>query len=161
MTTTTIIRLVQATAVAAALAAPAAAAGAGGSGAPAPDWFERYALAHPYGQDAVADGRSPDTRDAALAASSGSFGQGFVERNDRAHFRGTGSVSSTPLVRDGRSPDTLDAAATAQPVELVRPTGFDWGDAGIGAALGAGALGLLGGGAALALTRRRQRVRAI
>ncbi len=146
MTRTTIIRLAQIAAVACALAAPAAAAGPGGSGAPAPDWFERYALAHPYGQDAVTDGRSPDTRDAAL---------------DRTRARGTGSVSSVPLRPDGRSPDTLDAAATVQPVELVQATGFDWGDAGIGAALGAGALGLLGCGAALVLTRRRQRVQAI
>lgn len=28
---------------------------------PAPDWFERYAAAHPYGQDAVADASAPIT----------------------------------------------------------------------------------------------------
>ncbi len=111
-------------AVIAALAAPAVALGGSSSGKAAPDWFERYAAAHPFGNGVVdsapapdvferyaathatavlADGRSPDTRDVAKAAQL--------------------------QVVDRRSPDTLAAADAAQPVEVVQPSGFDWGDA--------------------------------
>ena len=56
--------------VVAALAAPAVALGGSNAGKQAPDWFERYVAAHPYGQGVVElaptvrDGRSPDTLDA-------------------------------------------------------------------------------------------------
>ncbi len=153
----------------------------------------------------IRDGRSPDTRDAASAASSASPSAGFVERNDAAHFGGGGSTESVQLVRDGRSPDTLDAAtqasATAQtpdwferyanahpyggsvldrtapaasdgrspdtrdaavaagsrpPVVVVASGGFDWTDAGIGAA-GGFALALLVAGAVLLVVHRAAR----
>ncbi len=90
----------------------------------APDWIERYAAAHPYGvgtpyveSSVVADGRSPDTLDAVA----------------------TETVQSSSI-RDGRSPDTLDAATTAHQIGAVSTGGFDWKDAGIRAAAGAGAM---------------------
>jgi hypothetical protein len=43
---------------------------------------------------------------------------------------------------------------TARPVQIVRPGGFDWADAGIGAA-GAMGLALVAAGVALALAARR------
>lgn len=108
------------------------------------DWFERYAAAHPYGQgvpDAtharavLTDGRSPDTRDAAVAAQL--------------------------QVLDGRSPDTLDAAQAVQPIELVSAGRFDWSDAGIGAGMGAALILLLGSSMLLLLrVHRRHNVRA-
>ena len=77
------------------------------------------------------DGRSPDTRDAA----------------DAAQLQ----------VADGRSPDTRDAAQAVQPIELLTPAGFDWRDAGIGAATTAAMFTLLAG-SILLLTRKRNRV---
>lgn len=90
------------------------------------------------------DLRSPDARDAAREA------------------EGT----SAPLARDLRSPDARDAAegrgtTTAPQVEVVKltapstsePSGFDWGDAGIGAG-GVLGLTLLGMGGTFVLIRR-------
>ena len=75
----------------------------------------------------VTDGRSPDTRDAALAAH---------------------AVATTP--GDLRSPDTKDAAQLAHPTgsTVVLRSGsqsFDWTDAGIGAAGGFAIALILGG----------------
>jgi len=69
------------------------------------------------------------------------------------------------LNRDYGSPDAVDAARDLPPVQIPAPivevrdapaSGFDWGDAGIGAA---GMLALFGiaGGSALLLTGRRRR----
>ena len=143
MTLTHLIRFTQTlvlAAVVAALAAPAVALGGSNPSKPATDWFERYAAAHPYGQGTLAaaqpqltDGRSPDTLDAASTA----------------QFQ----------VADGRSPDTLDAAQAIQPIELVQPGSFDWGDAGVGAVAGITLLALIGSLLLIQL-RRRHRVRA-
>jgi hypothetical protein len=72
-----------------------------------------------------------------------------------------------PVARDLRSPDTRDIAAGrgpstvfAPPARVVRVSasdGLDWGDAAIGAGT-AIALTLVGGGAALAASRRRVHV---
>jgi len=159
MTTSYLSRALQALALAVALAilaAPAAALAGSDSGTRAPDWFERYAAAHPFG-DGVADftqapdvferyaashatalltdGRSPDTREAAN-----------VRRVD---------------VVDRRLPDTVDALYPAQPVQRGRSGSFDWGDAGIGAIAAAMILAFVGGSMML-LTRfhRRERVQA-
>jgi len=94
---------------------------------------------------AVADGpqdlRSPDTRDAANAA---------------AGHR-----------QDLRSPDAIDAAEGRTPTRTpivvpvvlrrveVEPDGFDWGDAGIGAASGLTVLAMTGGMVAITTRRRR------
>ncbi|MEA2303002.1 MAG: hypothetical protein QOH43_282 [Solirubrobacteraceae bacterium] len=73
---------------------------------------------------------------------------------------GVPAAGAAPYV-DMRSPDTKDAAQhraihVAPDVKPSSSDGFDWTDAAIGAG---GALGvvLLGGGAAVQLTRRRQR----
>ena len=93
------------------------------AGTTAPDWFERYAIAHPYGAGISVnlDGRSADTLNAAFDARQASL-----------------------IPADGRSPDTREAASAPRPIVLTQPTGFDWGDAGIGAAFAAGVLVLLG-----------------
>jgi hypothetical protein len=66
---------------------------------------------------APADGRSPDTRDAALAAQQHS----------------SNVLLTTPV--DRRSPDTIDAALKTQvPVTVIHARGFQWSDFGIGAA---------------------------
>jgi len=142
-------------AVVAVLCAPAVALGGSTKVAATPDWLERYANAHPYNAtqtpdlieryaaahpfgdapaSTLADGRSPDTLDAAAGA-------------------------AVKMI-DGRSPDTLDAAQTVQPIEIVSAGGFDWLDAGIGAGLGAALLALLGACVIALASHRRQRVRA-
>ena len=132
------------------LASPAVALSGSSSGKTAPDWFERYAAAHPFGDAAAApdvferyaanhatavlnDVRSPDTRDVASGA----------------QLR----------IIDQRSPDTRDAAASEQPAELAQPSSFDWGDASIGASAAAIILSLIAV-SMLLLTRlhRRQQV---
>jgi hypothetical protein len=83
------------------------------------------------------DLRMPDTRDAA---------EGRTTRN-----------ASKPVFQDLSAPDTRDAAAprnTGSPViQVTSSAGFDWGDAGIGAA---GAAGLLAVSLAGAMTLRRR-----
>jgi hypothetical protein len=138
-----------------------------GTGAPSRDWLERYAAAHPYGQgtpyigtSVVSDGRSADTRDAAIAVHRGSANVPDVfERYATAHPYGQGTpYIGTSVIRDGRSPDTLDAVTSAHQIDVVSAGGFDWTDAGIGAALGAGAMIALSFGllAWLFLRRRHQ-----
>jgi hypothetical protein len=126
---------------------------------PVPDAFERFVAAHPYGSDiidadqapdvferyvkshaspstVVVDGRSPDTRDAAQSAR-------FEVMNDR-------------------SPDTGEAGATIQRVGSVTSGGFNWRDAGIGAATGGGLILLMGASTLLLLrTHRRHHVQAM
>ena len=91
------------------------------------------------------DGRSPDTRDAALLVHQGRHPSGRT-------------TSKQAIVRDGRSPDTRDAAVAARstvaPVIVLGATGFDWTDAGIGAAAGIGLAAIAA--AAVALARNRQ-----
>jgi hypothetical protein len=128
----------------------------------APDAFERYVAAHPYGQGVidtsqapdiidryvkshgsqstvVLDGRSPDTLDAAYNTQFQVSDGRSPDTLDAAQ----NAQGSQLQILDGRSPDTIDAAQTTQPVELVSSSGFDWSDAGIGAASGAGALLLM------------------
>ena len=73
---------------------------------------------------------------------------------------GVPAAHTAPYV-DMRSPDTKDAAQhrTAEVIPAVASSssdGFDWTDAAIGAGSTLGVV-LLGGGAAVQLTRRRQR----
>jgi hypothetical protein len=95
-----------------ALAASASAFAGGRVDGRSPDTKDAALAVHARGQLLI-DGRSPDTRDAALPA----------HADDQA------------LV-DGRSPDTRDFAALAhEPVVTVSQTpGFQWGDFGIGVA---------------------------
>jgi hypothetical protein len=107
-------------------------------------------------KSSVSDGRSPDTKDAArLAHSSKISYDGYKSSYSQLHELHT---MRTPALSDGRSPDTKDAAAIARqtpsPVIIVGAKGFDWTDAGIGAAAGFGLAVIAASG--LALTRHRR-----
>jgi hypothetical protein len=117
------------------------------------------ASANPY-----QDLRSPDARDAAREAVgvSGPY-QDLRSPDARDAAREAAPVSGPS--QDLRSPDARDAArdltrvVVSPPVVEVREApsgGFDWGDAGIGAA---GMLGLfsIAAGSALLVTNRRRR----
>jgi hypothetical protein len=106
------------------------------------------------------DGRSPDTIDAASAAHSLARFHPSTSQS-RARLIGQGYLDGSlykESLPDGRSPDTKDAAAAAHvdpaPVIILGASGFDWTDAGIGAAAGFG-LAIIAA-AALALTRSRR-----
>lgn len=141
------IRLAQTVLLAAALTALVAPTigHASNSSVPAADVFERYAAAHPYGQDTpkaatstastLIGGRSPDTGDAA----------------DAARLK----------LGDQRSPDTIEIAQGAvsdTPTNVGQSSRFDWEDAGIGATATIAALALVGG-LLLLLTRLHRRPR--
>ena len=105
------------------------------------------------------DLRSPDTRDAAAAAQA----DGYQDLRS-PDARDAGRTPDSVVSQDLRSPDARDAGRP--PVEVPTPvveireapgSGFDWGDAGIGAA---GMLALFSIAAGLALMfggRRRRR----
>jgi hypothetical protein len=105
------------------------------------------------------DGRSPDTRDAALTASLAKANpktvtyllwHGYTPNQIATMLAGMSQASTpqqlpaTPV--DGRSPDTIDAAVQthAPVVTIVRSPGFEWGDFGIGVAAACGLMLLLG-----------------
>jgi hypothetical protein len=101
--------------------------------------------ATPKPQPGSQDLRMPDTRDAARGA----------------------NTTETPAApgQDLRSPDARDAARDLPPVHIPAPvievrevpsSGFDWGDAGIGAA-GMLALFSIAAGSTLLVTNRRRR----
>jgi hypothetical protein len=77
---------------------------------------------------------------------------------ESTHVEGTATTTATrPDDRSGiRGPGEADAR---QPVSTIEPVGFDWTDAGIGAAMAFGLL-LLASGAVL-VARRHRRPRAI
>ena len=120
------------------------------------------------------DLRSPDAVDAAAhrgmyaeAETSPAGGQDLRSPDavDAAQHRGIYEPKSDgfTLNRDYGSPDAVDAARDLPPVQIpvVEPrdvSGFDWGDASIGAA---GMVGLFGiaGASALLLTGRKRRQR--
>jgi hypothetical protein len=132
----------------------------------------------------VQDLRSPDTRDAAAAAAGQS--SGYMYSSDQAsgqarvqgHAPATTQVTQdlrspdardaktepvTQVAQDLRSPDARDAGLPESPtpdtvVEIreAPASGFDWGDAGIGAA-GLLAMLSIAGGLALMVTSRRRR----
>jgi hypothetical protein len=95
------------------------------------------------------DGRSPDTRDAALQARLGreyavwlAGPQPHLLDGRSPDTRDAAEAAQATLLTpvDGRSPDTVEAAFVAHEpvVTLVQSPGFQWGDfaIGIGAALG-------------------------
>jgi hypothetical protein len=98
------------------------------------------------------DLRSPDARDAAIRP----------ERAQDHRSRDAAEQAARPL--DLRSPDTRDWAAGRGPdtapvvefVEVPKPNGFDWADAGLGATAGVG-LVLIGAGTAMTAARLRRR----
>jgi hypothetical protein len=120
--------------------------------------------------------QSPDARDAAehrglyevdRAQQSLSRNYGSPDAADAANHRGLYELSRGPyaLDREYGSPDAADAARDLPAVRIPAPTvevrepsgGFDWGDAGIGAAGMLALLSLAAGSALLVSTRRRRR----
>jgi hypothetical protein len=116
---------------------------------PPDGWYTQAVSLTDSAKALTADGRSPDTLDAAAA------GQLQVA-DGRSPDTLDASDAAQTLVADGRSPDTLDATTGSQPIEVVQRGGFDWGDAGIGAVMGAALIGLLG--SSILLAHRRHRV---
>jgi hypothetical protein len=126
-------------------------------------------LAAPASADTYQDLRSPDAKDAAREA-------GVVtgptqdlrspDAADAAQHRGLYENERGPYVleRNYGSPDAADAARDLPPVQISAPVveirepsgGFDWGDAGIGAA-GTLALFSIAAGSALLISSRRRR----
>jgi hypothetical protein len=119
------------------------------------------ALVCPAAAAAQQDLRSPDARDA-----SGSARQDLRSPDTRDSAPAPVVVDHAAVVsRDLRSPDARDAATRPSPLDtpVVRvaadapSTGFEWGDAGIGA-VGMLAIVLLIGGVALRVAPGRGRV---
>jgi hypothetical protein len=124
------------------------------------------------------DLRSPDTRDAATASKQeapappssmggpgGNGNQDLRMPDTRDAAGGAATVRPAQPRQDLRSPDARDAARDLPPVHVQMPVihvrevpsgGFDWGDAGIGAA-GMLALFSIGAGSTLLVTNRRRR----
>jgi hypothetical protein len=122
----------------------------------------------PASADTYQDLRSPDARD---AATNGGAVQGpsqdlrSPDAVDAAAHRGPYAAGDRyVLSREFGSPDAVDAARDLPPAQIPVPVvevrepagGFDWGDAGIGAA-GMLALFSIAAGSALLLTGRRRR----
>lgn len=103
------------------------------------------------------DLRSPDTRDAAFAAQAGAARVDLRSPDTRDAGAAIKTTSPKSLARDLRSPDARDWAAGDLPgrspdtiaITVVRPGGFDWADAGIGAGAALGLVMLLGGASVL------------
>jgi hypothetical protein len=97
-------------------------------------------------QTTLIDGRSPDTKDAALAVHASSvtpYGDGgrlFDGRSPDTKDAAQAAQANLLTPVDGRSPDTRDAAtlAHAPVVTVVESAGFQWGDFGIGIAAAVG-----------------------
>jgi hypothetical protein len=120
--------------------------------------------------DGYQDLRSPDAKDAAREAGAATeTGQDLRSPDavDAAQHRGFYEPDQGPYVLDRGygSPDAVDAARDLPPVQIPAPIvtvaespsgGFDWGDAGIGAA-GMVALFSIAAGAALLLMGRKRR----
>ncbi len=117
------------------------------------------AFAAPAGAAAQGqDLRSPDTRDAAAAAHEQSY------QDLRSPDARDAAPAATAQYSDLRSPDARDAGRppvqVATPIVEIREvpgSGFDWGDAGIGAAGIVALFGIAAGVALLVGTRRRRR----
>ncbi len=109
------------------------------------------ALAVPMAQAKLVDGRSPDTRDAAMATHDSFYAL------DPAIARAIAAHQQALTPSDGRSPDTIDAALPAHnPVAtFVKSNGFDWGDFGIGVGVAIGSMLMLAGLAAGLLAVRQ------
>jgi hypothetical protein len=109
------------------------------------------------------DLRSPDARDAAIQATEPQVAQDL--RSPDARDAAVQAAKPTPQVaQDLRSPDARDVGRVSPPVQQpvveireVPSNGFDWGDAGIGAAGILAMLSIAAGFTLLVGTRRRRR----
>ena len=111
-----------------------------------PDTRDAALAAHPQAATPV-DGRSADTHDfAALAHSAAATitSPGYQD-GWYGYAVALTKASKTSQVLDGRSPDTRDFAALAHSpvVTITRSPGFAWGDFGVGAAAALAAMLLL------------------
>src|SRR5215218_7318387 len=115
------------------------------------------ATAAAQGQDL----RSPDTRDAAAAAQEQSY-----QDLRSPDARDAATASTQTAYQDLRSPDARDVGREPVTVQIPEPvveirevpgSGFDWGDAGIGAAGLLALLSITGGVTLMVLGRRRRR----
>jgi hypothetical protein len=113
------------------------------------------------------DLRMPDTRDAAAASAADGYQDlRSPDAKDAARQAGTAPDSAAYVLdRNYGSPDAVDAARDLPPLQIPTPVvevkgapsgGFDWGDAGIGAA-GMLALFSIAAGSILLLTGRKRR----
>ncbi len=184
-TTTTIKQAAATVALAttvAVLAVPTALAGSSSSGTYRDGWYG-YAVSltkqqHRH-QTAVLDGRSPDTRDAAAAASHADSRYGPLD-GWYGYAVSLTRQQSQPAVLDGRSPDTRDAATAASAqsltpldgrsqdtrdaaiqahspiVTIVRSPGFEWSGFAIGAAAAFGLMLLAAVSLRVQTNRNRQ-----
>ena len=129
-----------------------------------------YQPAPPSKTGAGQDLRSPDAVDAAAHRGiyAGDRGAYVLNRDYGSPDRVDAAPRNAPsyvLNRDYGSPDSADAARDLPPVQTavleprdVSSGGFDWGDAGIGAASGL-AIVMLAGAVALLVTQRRRHTR--
>jgi hypothetical protein len=112
------------------------------------------------------DLRSPDARDSASVVSAAPAPSDLRSPDARDSARAVSGSSPAP---DLSSPDARDSArnpvTTYAPGQPIRPTqpvvtadrGFDWGDAGLGAAGMLGLIAIVGGTLLVAGQRRRHR----
>jgi hypothetical protein len=149
-------QLITTAALVAACAAPATAA-AQSQDLRSPDTRDAAAAAAAEDQR-YQDLRSPDTRDAARASETREY---LDLRSPDA--RDAGRTPDSGVTQDLRSPDARDAGRP--PVQIPTPVveirevpsgGFDWGDAGIGAAALLALLSIAGGVTLMAVARRRR-----
>jgi hypothetical protein len=150
-------QLITTAALVAACAVPATAAAKPIQELRSPDTRDAAAAAE---AQSYQDLRSPDARDAATPGQTGEYM--YSSDPDSAQVR-AGSEPTTQVTQDLRSPDARDAGRAPvqvpQPVVEIREApgnGFDWADAGIGAA-GMFALFSIAAGVALTLGGRRRR----
>ena len=110
------------------------------------------------------DLRSPDARDAAQSTTS-VIDLRSPDARDAARGPAASDVAKTSEITDLRSPDARDATgiSTSKPdpastphVVQVASNGFEWSDAGIGAAAMLGLIALCGGVLLLVSSRRRE-----
>lgn len=109
-----------------------------------PDGWYPYAISlTTASHTAVLDGRSPDTKDAALTAQQ-ELGPVDGRSPDTLDAAQTAQANLlTPV--DGRAPDTIDAATQAHIpiVTVIQAPGFQWDDFGIGVAAAFGLICLV------------------
>jgi hypothetical protein len=119
-----------------------------------------------FGNNATGkDFRSPDARDAAQSTAS-VIDLRSPDARDAARGPAGSDVAKTSEITDLRSPDARDTtgtstikpgAASTPRIVRVASNGFEWSDAGIGAAAMLGLIALCGGVLLLVSSRRRER----
>jgi hypothetical protein len=91
----------------------------------------------------------------AVAAMAASGAQASIPADGGSPYQGTVGVPVRPDDRADHGVGTAAESPVRTPTQAAGPTGFDWGDAGIGAGASFG-LVLVGSAAGLAVLRRRR-----